>query len=117
MGIRNELQTELADVFNNDLADAVNLFIGTRKIEKADDWTHNTAVGTTTTYTGRGVKTSFDTALIDGELIKQQDVLLICLQNEVTEPPRLGDTIDGQKVLHVRVDPVNATFEIQLREV
>ena len=45
------------------------------------------------TYTGRGVLDSYDSRRVDNINIKVGDVLLICLANEVTDKPMVGQNL------------------------
>lgn len=124
MGLRDELQADLADAFNTDLSDAVTAFTGTRTVADdtdsgIDDWMNppDTPSASTLTYTGRGVFTDYSTYELDSDIIDVTDVKLIVLQNEITAEPIADDKINGYSVIRVSKDPANATYEIQLRQV
>ena len=124
MGLRDDLQADLAEAFDDDLADAVTAFTGTRTVADdtdsgIDDWMNppDTPSASTLTYTGRGVFTDYSTYELDSDIIDVTDVKLIVLQNEITAEPIADDKINGYSVIRVSKDPANATYEIQLWQV
>lgn len=118
MGLRDELTADIAEAFDDDLADAVTAFTGTRITGEGtydpvtEEWTPGTL-----TYTGRGVFGGFDINMIDGINILRTDVKVTALQVEVTETPAADDKINGMTVISVGKDPAGATWSIQLRKV
>lgn len=124
MGLRDDIQADLAEAFNDELADAVTAFAGTRTVASdtdsgIDDWMNppDTPSASTLTYTGRGVFTDYSTYELNSDIINVTDVKLICLANEITSEPIADDKINGYSVVMVNKDPANATYEIQLRQV
>lgn len=125
MGIRDEIQSELAEAFDTDLADAVNPFAGNYVIQS--DWDPVTEQGgeTTVTYTGRGVLGSYSLNRIDGVNILHGDLKLTVLVNEVTDTPAVdhiitaNDLMSGAsqryKVITAKTDSAKASYSIQLR--
>lgn len=126
MGIRDEIQADLAEAFDDDLADAVSAFTGTYMGPGVRDPVSETTTAQPVTYTGRGVLDSYDSRRIDGLNILVGDLLLICLANEVTDRPAVGhqitvtDLMTGQpavyRVVSPAPDPAQAHYEIQLRK-
>jgi len=129
MGMREEIQAELAETFDDPdgLADAVKPVEGSRKSTPAYDPSTGTTTGGTITYTGRGTFGSYLAKEIDGSLIQTTDEKLLILQNELfisaaglptTTPaePKLGDIIAAKRVLNVSQDPAGATWTVQLRK-
>lgn len=126
MGLRDDIQVDLAEAFNDDLADAVSTFTGTYMGPGMWDPVNETTTAQPVTYTGRGVLDSYDSRRIDGLNILVGDVLLICLANEVTDMPAVGhqisaiDLITGEqityRVITAGVDPVSTHYEVQLRK-
>lgn len=126
MGIRDEIQTDLAEAFNEDLADAVVPFSGTYMGPGVWDPVNETTTAQPVTYTGRGILDSYNSRRIDGVNILVGDVLLICLANEVTDKPAVGhkitaeDLLTGEQatytVVSPGIDPAKAHYEIQLRK-
>ena len=126
MGLRDDIQTDLAEAFDTDLADAVFPFTG----EYLGPGVRNPITEETTAqpvfYSGRGVLDSYDSRRIDSINIKVGDVLLICLANETTDIPAVGhkisveDLLTGQqaayRVVNPGIDPAKAHYEIQLRK-
>lgn len=124
MGLRDDLQADLAEAFYDELSDAVTAFTGTRTVADdadsgIDDWMNppDTPSASTLTYTGRGVFTDYSTYELNSDIINVTDVKLIVLQNEITAEPIADDKINGYSVVRVSKDPALATFEIQLRQV
>lgn len=124
MGLRDDLQADLAEAFYDELSDAVTAFTGTRTVADdtdsgIDDWMNppDTPTASTLTYTGRGVFTDYSTYELNSDIINVTDVKLIVLQNEITAEPIADDKINGYSVIRVSKDPALATYEIQLRQV
>lgn len=126
MGLRDEIQADLAEAFDEDLADAVSTFTGTYMGPGVWDPVNETTMAQPVTYTGRGVLDSYDSRRIDGLNILVGDILLICLANEVTDRPAAGhqitvdDLLTGQQVTYrivsPGIDPAKAHYEIQMRK-
>jgi hypothetical protein len=117
MGMREEIQADLAEAFDTDLADAVVPFSG--GIPLPGTWDPVDEVSTdpvVIAYTGRGVMDAFKAQAVDGINILATDLLLIALTNETTGTPALGHKINGFSVINVQVDPACAHYEIQLRK-
>ncbi|MFG6139506.1 hypothetical protein [Halomonas sp. B23F22_10] len=122
MGMRDDLQTDLAEAFDDDLADAVTAFSGSREIVGEYDPVTGTNAATVA-YSGRGVLGSFRQEEVDGQHILATDQKLTALQNEVTldeggglAEPQVDDTIAGLVVKNVGQDPVAATWTLALRK-
>ncbi|TKR55324.1 hypothetical protein D7I39_10900 [Allopusillimonas ginsengisoli] len=130
MGLRDEIAQEVAAAFDDDLADAVKEFTGTRIIRRGrpnpvtEEWNSEIL-----TYEGRGVFGSFQAELVDGNKILATDVKLLVLQVELLAKqavastvgeqiaPKIDDTIAGMKVMSVSRDPADVTWTVQLRKV
>ncbi len=130
MGLRDEIAQEVAAAFDDDLADAVKTFTGTRITRRGaydpveESWTRGEL-----RYQGRGVFGSFQAELVDGDKILATDVKLLVLQAELVAPcdlesatgeqiaPKIDDTIAGLKVMSVSKDPADVTWTVQLRKV
>lgn len=130
MGMREELQAELAEAFDDQdgLADAVKPVVGSRTVKGGyDPETGGTVPASTIHYAGRGVFGSYLTKEIDGTRIQTEDVKLLVLQNELVlavdgspsetlTTPKIGDQVSGYRALNVSEDPAQATWTIQLRK-
>lgn len=130
MGMREEIQADLAEAFDDPdgLADAVRPVEGSRSIKGGyDPAIGGTVPASTLHYTGRGVYGSYLAKEIDGSRIQTQDVKLLVLQNELFEgqadavtaiaaEPKIGDLISGFRTLNVSEDPGKATWTVQLRK-
>ncbi len=124
MGLRDDLQADLSDAFDDDLSDAVTAFTGTRTTASdtdtgIDDWMNPPSMpsSSTLTYTGRGVFADYSAYELESDIINVTDVKLICLTNEITNEPIADDKINGYSVVRVDKDPAEAAYEIQLRQV
>lgn len=121
--MRDELQAELAEAFNDDLADAVDTFTCEKPIYSGefDFETQTYPVVGSESYSGRGVLGNYLKDLVKPTDYQVEDAKAIVLQNEVTKAPQIDDvwaTSKGDfKVVNIGADPVAATFTIQLRKV
>lgn len=129
MGMREEIQADLAEAFDDPdgLADAVKPVTGVRKVAgEYDPDLGGETPETTVTYSGRGVLGSYLSKEIDGSLIQTTDKKLLVLQNElfmlesgelteVLAKPAIGDIIDDLKVMSVSSDSADATWVLQIR--
>ena len=118
MGIRDEIQADLAEAFDTDLADAVQPFTGGVTLPGTWDPVSETGEDPVViAYSGRGVFDEFKLDRVDGVNIRATDQLLIALTNETTGTPDIGHKINGFDVVNVQKDPAGAHYEIQLRKV
>ena len=124
MGMRDELQEELAAAFNEDLADAVDTFTCEKPIYSGefDFETQTYPVVGSESYSGRGVLFgSYLKDLVKPADYQAEDAKAIVLQNEVTAVPQIDDvwaTSKGDfKVVNIGADPASATYTVQLRKV
>lgn len=125
MGIRDELQAEIAEAFDTDLADAVHDFTGSYKVQAGWDPVTETGGETTVKYSGRGVLSRYELSRIDGVNILHGDLRLTALANEVTDTPSESHTITAPdlatgllqtyRIVTLSPDPAGATYRIQLR--
>ncbi|WP_285112870.1 glutamate 5-kinase [Leclercia adecarboxylata] len=125
MGMRDDLQTDIAEAFDTDLADAVNAFTGRYVIQSGWDPVTETGGETTVNYTGRGVFSRYKTSRIDNVNILAGDLKLTALVNEVMDEPAVdhiitaSDLVTGMpqeyQVMDVSTDPARATYRLQLR--
>jgi hypothetical protein len=130
MGMRDEIQADLAEAFDDPdgLADTVKPVAGSRTVKGGyDPDIGGTVPASTFHYAGRGVFGSYLAKEIDGTRILTEDVRLLVLQNElfevqvgavtdVTAAPKIGDQVSGFRALNVSEDPAQATWTIQLRK-
>ncbi|MCE0912065.1 glutamate 5-kinase [Pseudomonas sp. TYF_15] len=126
MGLRDDIQADLAEAFDDDLADAVQAFTGSYTGPGVWDPVSETTTAQPVAYTGRGVFDSYDSRRIDNINILVGDVLLICLASEITDKPAVGheitadDLITGEpvkyRIVSPGIDSAKAHYEIQLRK-
>lgn len=141
MGLRDDLQADIAEAFDgeDDLADAVSSFTGSRTtISDVYDPVTGTYPETTIGYSGRGVFGGFTATEMTGrnllstgagqaQHILATDVKMIALQNEVLldsdsseAVPTVGDNItyNGNtfRVVNTGQDPAGASWTVQLRK-
>lgn len=139
MGLRDDIQADIAEAFSGDLSDAVGAFRLTREIAGEYDPVTGGAETVREHFYGRGVFGSFSADEVDGQHIIQTDIKLTCLQNEITNEsgdigmPEVGlllvnesgvnnwfryffETYDDYRVTQVWQDPAKASWTIQLRK-
>lgn len=120
MGLLEELQADLAEAFDNDLADAVHEFTCERIIKKNFDPVYETYEEEKLSYSGRGVLfgqyKSYDIANLG---ILATDSKATLLQNEITAVPITGDEweVEGKlyRVINISNDPIKSIWVVQLR--
>lgn len=122
MGLREELQADITDAFNEDLADAVHLFSCDRVISTKWNPKTNTSDEVIEHYEGRGVLFgSYNQYEILTLGVLATDKKAIVLQNEVSKVPEVDDkwiTAQGTfRIMHIKQDPISAIWKCQLRQV
>lgn len=122
--MREELQAELAEAFNDDLADAVDSFTCTKLIYSGvfDFETQTYPVIGSESYSGRGVLFgSYQKDLVKPTDYQAEDAKAIVLQNEVAAVPQIDDvwvtSKGGFKVINIGADPTDSIWTCQLRKV
>lgn len=115
------LNEVLPAVFDNELADAVHQFTGTRKSddEVYDPVLDQVVSGGDLVYTGRGTIRDYNDFEIQATQIDISDLRLTALQIEVTAEPRIGDVINVQganrRVMRVSPSSTGLKWVMQLR--
>lgn len=117
MGLRDEITADLAEAFDDDLADAVESFDGVRVSVGEYDPVTERQETVTVSYKGRGVFANYEQGIIDGIQILKTDIELTALQAEVSNAPQIDDKINGFTVIDVGQDPAKVTWSVQLRKV
>ena len=124
MGIKDDIQAEVAAAFSADLADAVDSFTCQKPIYSGefDFETQTYPVVGSESYSGRGVLFgSYQKDLVKPADYQAEDAKAIVLQNEVTGIPQIDDvwvTSKGDfKVVNIGADPTNSIWTCQLRKV
>ena len=121
--MRDELQEELAAAFDEDLADAVDLFTCEKLIYSGDfDFeTQTYPVVGDESYLGRGVLGNYLKDLVKPTDYHVEDAKAIVLQNELSQAPQIGDEWDFShgkfKVINISKDPTDSIWTCQLRRV
>lgn len=122
MGLRDEVQADIAEAFDADLADAVKPFAGGRtEISDQYDPVTGSYPETTISYSGRGVFGGFRADEL-GEHLKSTDTKLVALQSETLladdspATPKVDDRINNMKVVAVMKDPAGASWTLALRK-
>ena len=123
MGLREELQADIADAFNTDLKDAVSEFTCTKIIYSGemDFATQTYPIIGNETYSGRGVLFgSYQKDMVKPVDYQVTDCKATVLQNEVIGVPQISDiwmTVKGEfKVVNIGADSVDAIWKVQLRK-
>ncbi|MGP3307293.1 glutamate 5-kinase [Acinetobacter baumannii] len=122
MGLRDEIQADIAEAFNEDLSDAVHTFTCERTSKTNWDPKTETFVEVKENYSGRGVLFgSYSQYEIQTLGVLATDKKAIVLQNEVTKEPMIDDewsTAQGTfRIMHIKQDPIGASWKCQLRKV
>lgn len=123
MGMKDELQEELAAAFNEDLADAVDTFTCEKLIYSGDfDFeTQTYPVVGDESYSGRGVRGNYLRDMVKPIDYQTTDAKAIVLQNELTGIPQIGDVWQfrdgGFEVKNISQDPTSSIWTCQLRKV
>lgn len=122
MGLCDELQADIAEALDEDLADAVQTFSCERIIKT--DWDPLTETNTVIkeNYLGRGVLFgSYSQYEIQTLGVLATDKKAIVLQNEVTMTPQIDDAwftpLGKFRVMHIQQDPAETIWKCQLRKV
>ncbi|MBP8005315.1 MAG: glutamate 5-kinase [Acinetobacter sp.] len=122
MGLRDEIQEDIAEAFNDDLADAVQSFTCERVTKSNWNPVSETYEEVKVSYSGRCVIGYYN----QQEVVKSNvievlatDRKALVLQNETTEQPLVDDkwnTPQGKfRVMYVKADPAGVTWVVQLR--
>ncbi|MDO7539754.1 glutamate 5-kinase [Acinetobacter nosocomialis] len=122
MSLRDEIQADIAEAFNEDLADAVHSFTCERVISTNWNPKTNTSEDVVESYEGRGVLFgSYNQYEILTLGVLATDKKATVLQNEVTKEPKIDDewnTAQGTfRIMHIKQDPIGASWKCQLRKV
>ncbi len=124
MGLREELQADIAEAFNIDLEDAVSEFTCTKIIYSGemDFATQTYPIIGNETYGGRGVLFgSYQKDMVKPVDYQVTDCKATVLQNEVTQVPQISDvwmTVKSEfRVVNIGADPMDAIWKVQLRKV
>lgn len=121
--LRGEIQAEIAQAFNTDIAQATTTFTCTKEVSSGvyDPVTGTYQDAEVVEYSGRGVYGSYVKDLVKPTDYQVEDAKLIALQNEVSNKPQIGDVLVSQfgshRVINVGNDPALATYTVQLRKV
>ncbi|KQE85285.1 hypothetical protein [Acinetobacter lactucae] len=122
MGLRDQIQAEIAEAFDEDLADAVHTFTCERIVSTSWNPKTNTSENVVENYSGRGVLFgSYNQYEIQTLGVLATDKKAIVLQNEVTMVPKIDDewltALGSFRVIHIQQDPAATIWKCQLRKV
>ena len=123
MGIKDDIQAEVAAAFSADLADAVDTFTCEKLIYSGefDFETQTYPVVGDESYSGRGVRGNYLRDMVKPIDYQTTDAKAIVLQNELTGIPQIGDVwqfADGDfEVKNISQDPTSSIWTCQLRKV
>lgn len=124
MGLRDEIQADIAEAFNTDLADAITPFTCERITRGNWDPVEETYDETRFEYSGRCVFGFYN----QQEVVKstvlnilETDRKATLMQSEVTAEPKVDDEwrIEGKlyRVMYIKSDPADVAYTVQLRKV
>ncbi len=121
MDLRDEIQADIAEAFNIDLADAITPFTCARITKGNWDPVEETYDETRFEYSGRCVAGSYNQYEIQTLGVLATDKKAVVLQNEVTMTPQIDDEwftpLGKFRVMHIQQDPAETIWKCQLREV
>ncbi|EMP8702884.1 TPA: glutamate 5-kinase [Acinetobacter baumannii] len=122
MGLRDEIQAEIAEAFDEDLADAVHTFTCERIVSTSWNPKTNTSENVVENYSGRGVLFgSYNQYEIQTLGVLATDNKAVILQNEVTMVPKIDDEwvtgLGTFRLIHIQQDPATTIWKCQLRRV
>lgn len=123
MGIKDDIQAEVAAAFSADLADAVDTFTCEKLIYSGefDFETQTYPIIGNESYSGRGVRGNYLRDMVKPIDYQTTDAKAIVLQTELTGIPQIGDVwefYDGNfKVINIGEDPASSIWTCQLRKV
>lgn len=122
MGLREEIQADIAEAFNDDLADAVHSFTCDRVISINWNPKTNTSENVIEHYEGRGVLFgSYNQYEIQTVGVLATDKKATLLQKEVSMAPKIDDEwlteLGSFRVIHIQQDPASTIWKCQLRRV
>ena len=114
MGIYAELQADLAEALDTDLADAAMVLTYIEVTSGTYDPSTGAPSGTTNNYSTRGVVSVIGKQHADGEVLKVGDYAFLILDSEIDATPDVGQIIryDSKDYIinNVYQDEVNATW-------
>lgn len=123
MGIKNDIQAEVAAAFSADLADVVDTFTCEKLIYSGefDFETQTYPIVGDESYSGRGVRGNYLRDMVKPIDYQTTDAKAIVLQNELTGIPQIGDVWQfdngGFEVKNISQDPTSSIWTCQLRKV
>lgn len=122
MGLRDEIQADVAEAFNDDLGDAVHTFTCERVSKKNWDPKTEIYIEVKDNYSGRGVLFgSYSQYEIQTLGVLATDKKATVLQNEVTMVPIMEDEwvtpLGTFRIKHIQQDPAATIWKCQLRKV
>lgn len=122
MGLREDLQTDLAEAFadDDDLGQAYASFTATRETAGEYKPGSGQSGSTTLTYTGQYWRGKWSFTELQTLNLDSQDIKIGMLSNATEQKPKVDDRItleDGTKarVVSVSPDPFEATYSVRLR--
>ena len=112
MSMRDEITADIVAALATELPDVTRDFTAVREGEynPIEDTT-----GLPVLIDFKGIAVGYSASLVDGINILSSDQKLICLQDDVPEPIKIGDMVDDYRVLNVSKDPLNVSVTLHLR--
>lgn len=125
MDLRDEIQADIAEAFNEELSDTVHPFTCEKLIYSGDfDFETQTYPNVRDeSYSGRGVLFgSYSKELVKPQDYQVEDARALVLQNEVTAVPQINDVWQTPKGEFKIISPVDAdaadvTWIVQIRKI
>jgi hypothetical protein len=121
MGLYDDIINDVANAFDTDLADAVVSVTVTQYQRGTYDPTSGNPNATILNQqTTRGVYTGNWQYEVYNSSVEPIDEMFLMLQSEISFEPDIGTVIEStvrgkSRILEIRKDPVNATYEFRIR--
>lgn len=122
MGLREELQTDIKEAFDEDLSDGVTPVILRKRDQAGTVYDPDTGLSVTSSvdYSTRGIFSDYSTLERFNTHIAPTDVKFIIIANEISVLPGVKDKlIDGTaeySVIRFEQDPIKATYTLHVRK-
>ena len=120
MGLQSDIQTDVAQALDSDLADATYDFIYQTSQSEYDPVVGK-PIEMKENYHTRGVFSPIENSQVDGEQIKIGDAQFLILENELEVKPEIDNLIlfgsDTYYINIVLIDPAQAMWDLTARKV
>jgi hypothetical protein len=122
VGLRSDIQRDIAAAFNGDLADAVVSFSLQVLSHSYDPSTGDNTETVVSTVSSRGVWDKISKERLVDSAYRSSDSTILVLQNELDAVPQLEDTVvhgvslERYYIVSIESDPAQATWDLVVRK-